>query len=90
MTTNAATRLDFRLDPSNKALIEQAARCLGQSVSSFAVSTLAERAREVVEKHTTTRLSNRDRDIFMALLASDAKPNARLTKAARRYKRRKA
>ena len=80
-------RLDFRLDEEVKGLIEQAAQFLGQSVSAFAVATLAERARKVVEDHTTIRLSNGDRDRFLSALAADTKPNRRLKRAAQRHKR---
>ncbi len=82
------TRLDFRLNRQLKELIEQAACILGQSVSDFATSTLVERARRVVQEHTTTVLSNRDRDIFLAMLDADAQPNAALSRAAEKFKKR--
>jgi len=78
-------RLNFRLPADLKTTIEAAA-CLGQSVSDFAVLTLAQTARNVIEKHQATRLSNRDRDTFMALLDdADARPNMALKAAAKRY-----
>jgi uncharacterized protein (DUF1778 family) len=79
--------LDFRLDEDLKKLIEQAAGFLGQSVSAFAVSTLAEKARQVVEDHTVVRLSDRDRDKFLATLEAGAEPNRRLKRAAARHRR---
>ena len=83
-------RLDFRLNRQVKEVIERAAAVSGQSVSDFAVSALYRTAREVLEKEQTTRLSNRDRDIFLTALDSDAKPNEALKRAARRYKSRRA
>jgi uncharacterized protein (DUF1778 family) len=83
-------RLDFRLNRQVKEVIEQAAAVSGQSVSDFAVSALYRMAREVLEKEQTTRLSNRDRDIFLTVLDSDAKPNEALKRAAKRYKGRRA
>jgi len=81
-------RLNFRLSPELKEVIEAAAAHLGQSVSDFAVSTLVQSARGVIHEHDVTTLSNRDRDIFLALLDdADAKPNETLKKAAERYKR---
>ncbi len=82
-------RLNFRLPLELKTTIEEAAACLGQSVSDFAIASLAQTARTVIEQHQVTRLSNRDRDTFMALLDdADARPNASLKAAAKRYKER--
>ncbi|HXG65016.1 MAG TPA: DUF1778 domain-containing protein [Blastocatellia bacterium] len=82
-------RLDFRLNQQVKEVIEQAAAVSGQSVSDFAVSVLYRTAKEVLENERNTRLSDRDRDIFLALLDSDAKPNEALKRAANRYKKAK-
>ena len=79
-------RLNFRLNSRQKDLIERAACITGQSVSDFATSTLVERARRIVEHHTV--LSNRDRDIFLAMLDADPEPNAALKRAVKRYKER--
>ena len=82
-------RLNFRLPSELKTTIEEAAACRGQSVSDFAVSTLAETARSIIEQHQVTRLSHLDRDVFMALLDdSSARPNKALLAAAKRYKSR--
>lgn len=82
-------RLNFRLPAELKETIEQAAAHLGQTVSDFAISTLVETARHVIQEHDVTRLSNRDRDRFVALLdRADLKPNKALRAAAKRYKER--
>jgi len=88
VASDKVSRLNVRLDDSIKGLIEQAAALLGQSVSSFAVSTLAERARTIVDEHTTIRLTDRERDKFLTMLEQDTKPNARLKAAAKAYRRR--
>jgi uncharacterized protein (DUF1778 family) len=87
MATGARdARLNFRLPSDLKEVIEEAAASLGQSVSDFAVSTLVRQARSVIEQRNVTRLSDRAR--FMALLNdAEARPNAALVKAARRYKK---
>jgi uncharacterized protein (DUF1778 family) len=89
MATGASdARLNFRLPSDLKEVIEEAAASLGQSVSDFAVSTLVQQARSVIEQRDVTALSDRDRDRFMALLDDvEARPNAALVKAARRYKK---
>ena len=53
-------RLTFRLPTQLKETIEKAAVLTGQSVSGFAISTLARTARDVIEQESVTRLSNRD------------------------------
>jgi uncharacterized protein (DUF1778 family) len=89
MATGARdARLNFRLPADLKVVIEEAAAALGQSVSDFAVSTLVRQARSVLEQRNVTALGDRDRDRFVALLDdAEARPNAALLKAARRYRK---
>lgn len=90
MSTNSKSdaRLNFRLPNELKHIIEQAAGCLGQSVSEFAVSTLVRSAHDVIEQYDRTELSNRDRDIFLTMLDdADDVPNAVLATAAEKYKK---
>jgi uncharacterized protein (DUF1778 family) len=86
--TKNDARLNFRLPADLKAVIEEAATALGQSVSDFAVSTLVQTARSVLSQESVTELTNRDRDLFIALLDdAEAKPNKALADAAKRYKK---
>ena len=79
-------RINVRLPNELKQTIEEAASVLGQSVSEFAISTVIREARQVLHDAQITRLSNRDRDRFLSALDDvDAKPNAALKAAARRY-----
>lgn len=80
-------RLDFRLNSEAKRVIEQAAALSGQTVKQFAVSTLVQSAEEVLERRRTIHLSNRDRDLFLALLDADEGSNQTLREAAERFKR---
>ena len=88
MATGArGARLNFRLPADLKEVVEEAAAALRQSVGDFAVSTLAQQARIVIEQRNLTVLTDRDRDRFIALLdEADAEPNPALVKAAKRYK----
>jgi uncharacterized protein (DUF1778 family) len=85
MTT---TRIEMRVPEDLKALVERAASVAGQSLTTFAVSTLVERAHQVLAQHETTVLSARDREVFLHAL--DEKPNPALHKAAARFKARHA
>lgn len=87
MATTLDARLDVRLNSQLKELIQEAAELTGQSITDFAVSTLAEAARRIVYQNSMTVLSNRDRDAFMALLESDEAPNEALRKAAKRQRK---
>jgi uncharacterized protein (DUF1778 family) len=80
-------RLNFRLPAELKQTIEEAAACMGQSVSDFAVSTLVQSARDIIEQDNLTRLSKTDRGVFISLLDEDAHPNKALATAAAKYKR---
>jgi uncharacterized protein (DUF1778 family) len=82
-------RLNFRLSADLKETIEEAAAQLGQTVSDFAISTLVTTARQVLQEHQVTRLSQRDRDHFVSLLDdAESRPNKALRAAAKRYKER--
>lgn len=81
-------RINFRLPSEWKQTIEEAASALGQTVSEFTISTVVRAARQVLHDVQMTRLSTRDRDRFLeALDAADAKPNAALKAAVRRYQK---
>lgn len=82
-------RLDFRLSPDSKLLIERAASIQGQTVSSFANAVLIKAADEIIQAETSRELSARDSQTFLAMLSSDAEPNAALKAAADRYKERR-
>lgn len=79
-------RLGLRLSDEHKARIERAAAMTGQTVNSYATAELLRRADEILEKEEVRRLSDRDRDIFLALLDADQEPNEALKAAAEEYK----
>lgn len=80
-------RLDFRLSEEHKELLERAAAITGQPVTSFAVSHLLQKAREVIEQHERTTLNRVDWERFLEILDSDEEPSPALMKAAERQTR---
>lgn len=87
-TAGSEARINFRLSGELKKTIEDAAAEMGQSVSDFAVSTLVRTARRILRDQQVTRLGERDRRLFAAMLDDEStKPNDALVKAARRYKK---
>jgi len=80
----AATKIDFKVNKKAKTLIKKAAAKAGLSLSDFAKGTVLTEARHVLEQRQTV-LSDRDRDIFLAMLDADSKPNAALQSAVKDY-----
>lgn len=82
------SRLNFRLPLELKEKIEQAALVSGVTVTDFAINVLASSADEVLDKHQNRTLSNRDRDLFLAMIENPPEPNEALKKAVQNYKKR--
>jgi uncharacterized protein (DUF1778 family) len=85
--TRNKDRLNFRLDPEIKARVVRAAAITGQEVTDFAVSTLNEKATEILERHDSLTLSSDDHEFFLKALSQGRKPSKRSRDAARRYRR---
>jgi uncharacterized protein (DUF1778 family) len=84
-------RMEFRLPARLKKEIERAAAVENRSLTDFATSVLAEAAREVLadqSRHEQVRLSNRDRDRFLAMLDAPPAPNTALVAAAKKHRKR--
>lgn len=87
-TGKSDARINFRLSGDLKKTIEDAAAEMGQSVSDFAISTLVQTARRILHEQQVTRLSERDRQRFVAVLDDESsQPNDALVQAAKRYKK---
>jgi uncharacterized protein (DUF1778 family) len=80
-------RIDLRISSELKRLVEQAATLCGLTTSSFIANIVLTKSREVIQEAETIRLSDRDRDIFLALLDDEkTQPNAAMLRAAKRHK----
>ncbi len=80
-TAQDIARLNIRLPLHVKERIEQAAMVSGVSLTDFTIANLSESANEILERHHFRKLSNRDRDIFLAMLDADDEPNEKLIEA---------
>lgn len=78
---DSIARLNFRLPPEAKEKIERAAIAEGLTITDFAIHALVNVADEVLERHHTRKLTDRDRDIFLAMLDADDEPNEALRSA---------
>jgi uncharacterized protein (DUF1778 family) len=81
-----AERLEMRVTAETKSLVAQAASLRGLTVSAYVLSVVSSAAQEEIERSTQTKLSNADRDIFLAILDNPRMPSDRLKKAAQLYR----
>lgn len=71
-------RLDFRVSPDQKSILERAAEIKHISVSSYVISSALRQAQIDLTENETLILSNRDRDSIMAALENPPEPNEAL------------
>ena len=80
-------RIITRVDTDTQSLLTQAAAIAGMSsINSFVLSAAIEKAKEIIEREHSLKLSQRDALMLVKTLDAPAKPNARLQQASRHYK----
>jgi uncharacterized protein (DUF1778 family) len=80
-------RLEARLRPEDKALMQRAAELSGRKLSEFVIASAREAALETLRRHESLVLSDpRDQAAFAAALLQPPAPSRRLKAAARRYR----
>ncbi len=85
----ASARLEFRVAPARKALIERAAELAGEQPTAFARAAAEERAERVLREHEAmTAVPAQFFDDLLAALDAPAQPNAALTDAFARMRER--
>lgn len=80
-------RLPWLLEVQAKEKIERAAVASQQTVTDFVVTTLLRASDEALRRNQTIHLTDRDRELFLAALDRNVRPNRALRKAAKRFKR---
>lgn len=84
---NASARLEFRVTPVNKAMIERAAQLSGEPVTAFARGAAEERAERVLREHdATTVVPAGFFDDLIAALDAPAQSNPALVAAGERLR----
>jgi uncharacterized protein (DUF1778 family) len=84
MATTKDDRLQIRVDPVDKALLERAAAAAHLNVSAFVLQAAAARAEEVLAERPGIRLSAHAATAFAEALARPAQVNERLSAALHR------
>ena len=81
MSTIKDERLQIRVGPADKALLERAAAVSHLNVSAFVVQAAASRAEEVLAERSSIRLSGEAATAFTEALERPAEVNERLSRA---------
>ena len=81
-------RINLRLDPNAKRKLEKAASVSGRSVSRFIIESALESAEETIRAEETMTLSARDTDLFFDAILDPPRPNAKLRRATKDYRKR--
>jgi uncharacterized protein (DUF1778 family) len=84
MATVKGERLQIRVEPGEKALLERAAAAAHLNVSAFVLQSAALRAEELLAERQSIRLSPEAADAFSLALDRPASVNERLANALRR------
>jgi uncharacterized protein (DUF1778 family) len=87
MSTAKDERLQIRVDPGDKALLERAAAASHLNVSAFVVQAAASKAEEILAERSSIRLSAQAAVAFSEALERPAEVNDRLAQALRRKRK---
>jgi uncharacterized protein (DUF1778 family) len=88
-SSSPQTRLQMRLDPATKALLERAADYMHESLTQFVLEHAVAAANQVIAEHEQKiTLQEKDWEVFFAALTNPPEPNAALQKAFQDYQRR--
>ena len=87
MSTIKEERLQIRVDPADKLLLERAAAASHLNVSAFVVQAAAAKAEEILAERLSIRLSREAALAFSEALDRPAEVNDRLAKALRRRRK---
>ncbi len=80
-------RLEARVTPDQKRLIERAAELRGSTVTDFVVVSAQQAAADTIRDFETLVLRDRARDVFINAILNPPVPNEAARIAAERYKK---
>ena len=83
-------RLEARVTPDQKELIERAACVQGRTVTDFVVSALQDAAKQAIADHTVWKLTEDQQKVFIDALTNPPEPNQTLREAYKRFRKYKA
>lgn len=87
-TAKKQERLEARIAPDQKRLIERAAELRGTTVTDFVVLSAQQEAARTIKDFESLSLAQDARRVFVAAVLNPPPPNEALRAAARRYRKR--
>lgn len=84
--TTKDARLDIRITPDQKDLVERAAAVSGLSMTNFVARCIEKAAKRTLQDYEEMTLTKRDSEAFVQALIKPFTPSRRLSRAAGRYK----
>ena len=85
-STSKSARLETRVSPEQKELIERAAAYTGSSVSDFVVANVEIAAKRIVEEYERLHLNQTQSRTLVDALLSPKRPNKKLRTAAANHR----
>jgi uncharacterized protein (DUF1778 family) len=83
--SSKAKHIDLRMSQEQKELLERAAELRGMRLSTYLLSRCLAAAQADLEAHQKLVLSDRDRDLFLQLLANPPQPEQALLEGMRKF-----
>lgn len=80
-------RLEARVSPAQKRLLERAANLRGTSLTDFVLTSAQEAATKTIKDFEIPTLCDEAREVFIKALMNPPAPNERLRRAADHYKK---
>ena len=83
---SSSPRITARVDADTQSLLSKAALLSGMSsINSFVLSAAIEKAKDIIEREQTLKLSQQDAVLLIKSLDAPAKVHTNLQQAAKRY-----
>ena len=83
--SSKTNRIDLRVSREQKEILETAASIKGVSLSAYLLANCLQIAKADLAEHQKLVLSERDRDLFLSLIANPPKPNQSLVAAMQEF-----
>jgi uncharacterized protein (DUF1778 family) len=86
MVQTKNSRIDLRVTPEQKQLLEQAAALKGISLSAYTLSHILAIAQQELDNYEKLVLSNQDRDLFLSVIENPPQLQGKLKTAIKKYR----
>lgn len=85
LSYNQQTSINLTMTPEFKEVIVRAAQLNMMSVNAYLINLAYDNAKQVILEHENLKLSNEERDSFIALLENPPEPTEKAKIAMRKY-----